>query len=142
MNFTLAPLDVAHVAPLREVHRQPGVTRWWGVMEPGFPFDEPESQRFAIVVDGRVAGLVQWGEESADEKRHAYVDIFLGNGFTGRGLGTEVLRRIVRMLVDEHGYNRITVDPAPDNEAAVHCYEKVGFRVVGDGRLMELVPGA
>jgi aminoglycoside 6'-N-acetyltransferase len=159
-RIELEPLDVAQVGRLRELHQNPGVLRWWGPMDPGFPFDEAESQRFAIVVDGQIAGLVQWGDESWEENRHAYIDIFVGDAFASRGIGTEVVRRVIRELVEERGYHRITIDPAPDNTAAVRCYEKAGFRTVGrleraylephsgewrDELLMELVvqpPGA
>jgi aminoglycoside 6'-N-acetyltransferase len=129
--ITLAPLDVAHVARLRALHGQPGVARWWGPMEPDFPFDEPESRRYAIVVDGVVAGLVQHGEESWPDTRHGYIDIFVGDEFANRGIGTEVLRRVIRMLVEEHGHHRITIDPAVENEPAIRSYEKAGFRRVG-----------
>ena len=131
MTIELHPLDVAHAATLRRLHQQPGVLRWWGPMEEGFPFDEPESIRLAILVDGEVAGMVQWGEEDWAHYRHAWIDIFVGDGYTGRGVGTEVVRRTVRMLIEERGHHRITIDPAADNEAAIRCYQKAGFRVVG-----------
>lgn len=127
----LAPFDVAHVARLRELHQQPGVTKWWGPMEPDFPFDEPESERFAIVLDGEVIGLVQWGDDSWEETRHAYVDIFVGDDYAGRGLGTEALNQMTRRLIDKHGYHRITIDPSAENAAAIRSYEKAGFRHVG-----------
>jgi hypothetical protein len=79
----LIPLDVEHVAALRRLHQQPGVTKWWGPMEDGFPFDEPESQRFAIVANEEIVGLIQWGDDSYEETRHAYVDIFIGDDFAG-----------------------------------------------------------
>jgi aminoglycoside 6'-N-acetyltransferase len=127
----LEPLDVRHVRRLRELHQQPGVLWWWGPMEHGFPFDEAESQRFAIVVDGEVAGLIQWGDDSTDDTRHAYVDIFVGDGYAGRGLGTEAMRMMTRRLIDEHGYHRITLDPATENAQAIRSYEKAGFRSAG-----------
>ena len=131
MPIELQPLDVRHVGRLRELHQQPGVTRWWGPMEPLFPFDEPESQRYAIVVDGQIAGLVQHGENDWPIERHAYVDIFLSDDLTGRGIGTEVLRRVIEKLRSEHGHRRVLIDPAVANERAIRCYEKVGFRRVG-----------
>ncbi|MFL5981924.1 MAG: GNAT family N-acetyltransferase [Gaiellaceae bacterium] len=134
MQIDLAPLDTAHTKRLRELHQQPGVTKWWGPMEPAFPFDEPESQRFAIVVDGEVAGLLQWGDDSYEETRHAYVDIFVGDDFAGRGIGTEAMREMTRVLREQHGYHRITLDPAVENVAAIRSYEKAGFRPVGTVR--------
>ena len=127
----LRPLDVSHVPRLRELHRQPGVLEWWGPMEDGFPFDEPESQRFAIVADGEIVGLIQWGDDSYEDNRHAYVDIFVGDDFTARGIGTEAMFQMTRRLAEHHGYHRITVDPAVENGAAIRSYEKAGFRRVG-----------
>src|SRR3954447_8080680 len=129
--IALERLDVAHVRRLRELHQQPGVARWWGPMEPDFPFDEPDSTRFAIVADGEIAGLVQWGEEQWPDNRHAWIDIFVGDDYAGRGIGTEMLRRTIRMLLDERDHHRITIDPAVDNAPGIRCYEKAGFRRVG-----------
>jgi aminoglycoside 6'-N-acetyltransferase len=131
MQIDLEPLDVAHVRPLRELHRQPGVIRWWGPMEDDFPFDEAESIRFAVVADGDVVGLIQYGEEKCPDYRHAWIDIFIGDEHAGRGIGTEAVRRVARMLIEERGHHRITIDPAADNEAAIRSYEKAGFRRVG-----------
>jgi aminoglycoside 6'-N-acetyltransferase len=131
MTIELQPLDVAHAAPLRRIHQQPGVMRWWGPMESGFPFDEPESTRSAIVLEGEVAGMVQWGEEVWPHYRYAWIDIFVGDDLTGRGIGTEAVRRTARMLIEERGHHRITIDPATDNVAAIRCYEKAGFTPVG-----------
>ena len=130
-EFALEPLDVRHVGPLRELYLQPGVLEWWGPLEENFPFDEPESTRYAIVVDAEIVGLVQWGEETEPDHRHAYIDIFIGDDHTGRGLGTEVMRHVVRMLIDDHGHHRIVIDPAVENERAIRCYEKAGFKPVG-----------
>jgi RimJ/RimL family protein N-acetyltransferase len=66
----------------------------------------------------------------------------------------EAVRRIVRLLIDERGHHRVTIDPAVTNAAAIRAYEKVGFKPVGvmrsyerdvggegwhDGLLMELL---
>jgi aminoglycoside 6'-N-acetyltransferase len=107
-------------------------------------------------VDGAVAGIVQFYEEPEPRYRHAAVDLFLDPPLHGRGIGTEVLRRVVRRLIDERGHHRVTIDPALANAAAIRAYEKAGFRRVGvmrryerdlggegwhDGLLMELLAG-
>ena len=130
-DVRLEPLDIAHVVPLRRLHRQPGVTKWWGPMEDGFPFDEPESIRFAIVAGNEVVGMTQYGEEKWPDYRHAWIDVFVGDDYVGRGIGTEAVRQIVRMLIDERGHHRITIDPDVDNVAAIRSYEKAGFHRVG-----------
>ncbi|MGH2909491.1 MAG: GNAT family N-acetyltransferase [Solirubrobacteraceae bacterium] len=151
MLRTLRPDDTAE---LLRIHRTPEVRRWWGDPEPGFPDDEPEAVRWTILVDGAVAGLVQFSEELEPRYRHASIDIFLDPACHGRGIGTEVVARVVVHLVGERGHHRITIDPAADNRAAVRAYEKAGFTAVGvmrdyegdidgdgwhDGLLMELI---
>jgi aminoglycoside 6'-N-acetyltransferase len=156
-SVLLRPIGEDDVPELLRIHALPEVARWWGEPEDGFPWsDEPESTRFAIEVDGRPAGLIQFYEESEPRYRHAAVDLFLDPALHGRGVGTEALRQMVRHLIDERGHHRITIDPAVENSAAIRSYEKVGFTRVGvmrryerdtwrdvwhDGLLMELVAG-
>jgi aminoglycoside 6'-N-acetyltransferase len=104
---------------------------WWDEPFDGFPWDEPESTRFTVLVDGRVAGMIQYAEESEPKYRHAAIDLFIDPGLHGRGVGTEAIRQVVRMLIDGRGHHRITIDPATDNIAAVRSYTKVGFKPVG-----------
>ena len=39
--------------------------------------------------------------------------------------------QMTRQLIEQHGYHRITVDPAVENEPAIRSYEKAGFQRVG-----------
>jgi aminoglycoside 6'-N-acetyltransferase len=157
MELILRPLEERDAAELRRIHGLPEVVRWWDVPEEGFPLtDDSDSTRFTIEVDDVVAGMIQFYEELEPKYKHANVDVFLDPAFHGQGIGTEAVRQIVRMLIDERGHHRITIDPAADNAAAIRAYEKVGFRPVGvmrqyerdtggegwhDGLLMELLAG-
>jgi aminoglycoside 6'-N-acetyltransferase len=150
----LRPIREDDVAPLRAIRTAPEVARWWGALEDGFPLaDEPTATRFAIVDDGAVTGMIQYGEEQEPDYRHASIDLFLDPARHGEGLGTDAVRTLARHLMDEGGHHRITIDPAVHNVAAVRAYEKAGFRTVGvmrsswrdpdgvwhDSLLMELV---
>jgi aminoglycoside 6'-N-acetyltransferase len=157
MELVLRPLAEADAAELRRIRATPEVARWWEPPEELFPMtDDPDATRLTIVLDGAVAGMIQYGEELEPRYRHASIDLFLDPAVHGRGVGTQAVRRVVRHLIDERGHHRITIDPAASNTAAIRAYEKAGFRRVGvmrryerdadgegwhDGLLMELIAG-
>ena len=155
-RLVLRPLAEGDEAELLRIHRTPQVLRWWDAPAEGFPWDEPESTRWTIEVDGKVAGLIQFSQEPEPKYRHASIDLFLDPTLHGHGLGTEAVRRVVRHLIHDRGHHRVTIDPAVANTAAIRAYEKAGFRRVGvmrryerdvggggwhDGLLMELLAG-
>jgi aminoglycoside 6'-N-acetyltransferase len=128
----LRPLASEDADTLRALAATPEVMRWWGHQDESFPLgDDPSATRFAIVVDGAVAGLIQYGEEDEPDYRHAWIDVFVDPGLHGRGLGTDAVRTLARHLIEDRGHHRVTIDPAVDNTAAVRSYEKAGFRPVG-----------
>jgi aminoglycoside 6'-N-acetyltransferase len=152
--LVLRPVVATDAAELLRIHQTPEVRRWWDEPADGFPWDEPESTRYTIEFDGRVAGLIQYWEENEPKYRHAAIDLFLDPSLHNRGLGAAAIIRVVHHLIAERGHHRITIDPAVDNLGAIRCYEKVGFRRVGvmrsyehdvdgggwhDGLLMELL---
>ena len=133
----LRPLVKGDEAELLRIHATPEVMCWWDVPERGFPWDEPESTRLTIEIDGVVAGLIQFSEENEPKYRHAGIDLFLDPALHGRGYGSEAVRRVVDLLIDERGHHRITIDPAVANIAAIRAYEKAGFKPVGVMRQAE-----
>lgn len=128
----LRPVRDEDSGELRRIHALPEVARWWDVPDDRFPKDdEPGSTHLTIVVEGAVAGLVQFYEENEPRYRYAAIDIFLDPALHNQGIGTAVVRRVVRHLIDDRGHHRITIDPAVANEQAIRSYEKVGFTRVG-----------
>jgi aminoglycoside 6'-N-acetyltransferase len=137
-SITLRPLAAGDEAELLRIHRTPEVVRWWDEPQDGFPWtDDPDSTRLVIEVEAKIAGLIQYWEEPEPKYRHAGIDVFLDPALHGRGLGTEAVRRVVRLLIGERGHHRITIDPAVDNVAAIRAYEKAGFTRVGVMRKAE-----
>jgi aminoglycoside 6'-N-acetyltransferase len=140
-RLELRPLAPGDAEELLRIHSTPEVVRWWGRPEQDFPWDEPEATRFTILVDGRIAGLIQYWEEREPRYRHAGIDLFLDPKLHHRGFGTDAVARVVDLLISERGHHRITIDPALANAPAIRCYEKAGFRAVGVMRQAERDPG-
>jgi aminoglycoside 6'-N-acetyltransferase len=156
-SVVLRPLEHGDIPRLVEIGRQPSVALWWtSVVEEKLAAKadgRDEVTALAVLVDGEVAGMIQYHEEDNPEYKSAGIDIFLSEEVHGRGLGTDAVRTLARWLVGERGHHRLTIDPAVENTAAVRAYEKAGFRPVGvmreywtdrdgvrhDGLLMDLL---
>jgi aminoglycoside 6'-N-acetyltransferase len=141
----LRPAARSDIPALAEIRRKPEVFRFWRggddlVAAVEEDFAEEDVTRYVIVLEGRVAGWIQWGSEEEPDYRHAHMDIYLDPAVHGRGVGTDAVRTLARHLVDDHGYHRLVIDPAADNAAAIRCYTKVGFRPVGIQRMSERGP--
>ncbi len=138
-GLRLRPLERGDEPELKRIHRTAEVSRWWGAPAPGFPWDEPESTRFTILVRGQIAGLIQYWEENQAQFRHAGIDLFLDPALHGQGWGTTAVAKVVQLLVHERGHHRVTIDPATANSAAIRAYEKAGFVAVGVMRSYERI---
>jgi aminoglycoside 6'-N-acetyltransferase len=139
-DVMLRPLQDGDLDRLAAVVAAPGVREWWG------PLDLLEDTRedlrnggcaFAIEVGGALAGWLGFNEETDPYYRHAGLDIFLAPEYQSRGLGPGALRLAARWLLSERGHHRLTIDPARDNERAIHAYAAIGFRPVGVMRRYE-----
>jgi aminoglycoside 6'-N-acetyltransferase len=139
-NVVLRPLSEDHAADLRAIHERPEVIRWWDEPEDDFPWDEPESTRLTILVDGKVGGMIQYWEEDEPKYRHAGLDLFIDPALHNNGIGTWAVREVARYLFEARGHHRVEIDPAADNAAAIRVYEKAGFKPVGLTRRSERDP--
>lgn len=132
----LRPPTDADVAPLAAIRRHPLLHHHWrggDDKEAAVREDMAEhgSTGLVIELDGRPVGWVQFSEELEPDYRSASMDIYVDAEVHGQGVGSDAVRTLARHLVDEKGHHHITIDPAADNQAAIACYRKVGFRDVG-----------
>ncbi len=100
-------------------------------------FAEPDSTAYVIELADHLIGWIQWQSEEEPDYRYASMDIYLDPAFHGRGLGTDAVRTLARHLFVDLRHHRLEIDPAADNERAIRCYQKVGFRPVGIRRRSE-----
>jgi aminoglycoside 6'-N-acetyltransferase len=137
-RLELRPARAEDAEPLVAILREPGVAEWWGAIDVD-ELQEELDAAFAIEVDGALAGVLLYTEETDPQYRQVGLDISLGGAWQGRGLGREALRAAIRHFA-ERGHHRFTIDPTVANERAIRCYAAVGFRPVGVLRSYERAP--
>lgn len=135
---TTVPADGPALVAIRRTEE---VRRRWGGDDLEAEFAEGLADdgvvQLTIEVDGTVVGLIQFSEEEDPQYRHASLDIYLDPAVHRRGHATDAIRTLTDFLFDERGHHRLTIDPAVDNEPAIACYAKVGFRPIGVMRAYE-----
>lgn len=144
-RLVLRPGLPGDAEPLHALRGEAAVARWWGAPDPVDVIaaelsGECEEVLFVVEVGGAVAGSIQYSEENEPDYRHAGIDLYLGERFHGRGLGSEAVAVLAAHLIDARGHHRLTIDPAAANERAIRSYARVGFRPVGLMRRYERGP--
>ena len=157
------PLTARDLPLLHEWLSRPHVAEWWGpaptlaeVEEEYGPYTTGAAwvRPYVALADGAPIGYIQsyvamgagdgWWPEERDPGVRG-IDQFLADpAQLGRGLGTAMVRAFVHHLFADPAVTRVQTDPAPENRRAVRCYEKAGFRAVGevdtpDGRALLMV---
>jgi len=112
-------------------HADPDVSRFWD--DEMFTREQmlerlrrPNVDAFVVEADGNPVGYLQawWDEEAPLE---GGIDMFLIPEARGRGIGPDATRAVVRHLLDDRGWTRVTVDPYAWNEPAIRAWRKAGF---------------
>ena len=147
-ELSFRPLTWDDLPLIQEWLNRPHVVRWWKephtlaqVEEhygPALEGTDP-TYHYIALVDGRPAGFFQtylyWDYPEAAamglDPNAAGVDLFIADEeATGRGLGSELLRR----FVDEYafalpGVTHCVAEPEEENVASIRAFEKAGFHV-------------
>ncbi len=67
--------------------------------------------------------------------RTGEIGIFIGNGeYRNRGYGTEALKLLIDYSFKVLNLRNLMLKVYEFNDRAMHCYEKIGFRVIGRRR--------
>jgi len=92
---------------------------------------DPTRREFAITTaSGQFIGRI--GLRGMDGQGSARLGIALGADFLDQGYGTEVLAGFLDWYFGEGGFSKIELDVSAVNARAIHVYEKLGLRRVGD----------
>lgn len=149
---TLRLMTEPDIPLLHEWLQRPHVVEWWGGADerptlaqtwakylPRVMAEERVTPCIAML-HGRAIAYAQsyvaigcgggWWEEETDPGVRG-IDLFLSEDtHLGRGLGTQVVTALVKLLFRDPTVTRIQTDPDPTNMRAIRCYEKSGFRRV------------
>jgi aminoglycoside 6'-N-acetyltransferase len=123
---------------------RPHVARWWDdpkeLQHIVGHIDSISVEPFIIELNGRPIGYIQSYDPHLEDD-HPYqdqptgtlgIDQFIGEPeLVGLGHGSQLIAEFVEQLFEE-GVPRVIIDPDPDNSAAIRCYEKAGFRRLGE----------
>jgi putative acetyltransferase len=86
------------------------------------------------VVDGRVVGNLGLDLEATPRRRDVgSIGMAVHDDFAGRGVGSALMAAAIELADDWLGLRRLELTVYADNAAAVHLYEKFGFRIEGTG---------
>ncbi len=153
-RITFRPMNDGDLPLFHEWLRRAHVVEWWGD-EDGQLGAEAFRERYAprlmqadnvqpfiALADGAPLGYIQsyvamgsgdgWWENVTDPGVRG-IDQFLADGTRlGQGIGTRMVTAFVRQLFQDTTVMQVQTDPDPANARAIACYEKSGFRRVGE----------
>ncbi len=162
-RVSFSPLSAADFPTLCDWLNRPHVSEWWGpgpteadVNEEFGPLLAADSttKAYLVIVDGRPTGYIQsyvamssgdgWWEEVRDPGVRGIDQFLAESDRLDQGIGTAVVRAFLEFLVRDPAVTRVQVDPSPGNGRAIRCYQKAGFRAIGevdtpDGRSLIMV---
>jgi RimJ/RimL family protein N-acetyltransferase len=150
-RFNFRPLQTADIPMLHEWLARPHWTEWWG---PAPTLAEVEADYGALIkdaakvqphiamLDGQPFGYIQsyvamgsgdgWWDDETDPGVRGIDQSIADATQLSRGLGTAMVKAFVARLLADPQVTHIQTDPDPRNARAIRCYEKAGFRVVGE----------
>jgi len=101
--------------------------------------DQPVRRIFkAIDINNNaVVGHIELNNIDLRNKSARVCRVLVGKpSLRGRGIGTQMMRRLLKIGFDQLGLHRIDLFVFDFNKAAIRCYEKLGF--VKEGHLREV----
>ena len=86
---------------------------------------------FTAIVRNNIIGHILLRHPSEDKTLVRFGFVIVDDELRGKGYGKQMLQLAIRKAKDEFGAKRITLGVFDNNPIALHCYESVGFKVIG-----------
>lgn len=148
--LSFRPMQADDLRLMHEWLQRPHVRRWWSKRETYEEVVEhyllaiegsKATDLYVVLLNDQAIGFIQtylladYPEDASVVEAGdgaAGVDLFIAdNDLTGRGIGSEMLRRFVSEIVFAKPTTRYCIaDPEAENVASVRAFEKAGFHVV------------
>ena len=120
----------------------PLIYEWWGgspvrrevVAEKYTGRRRPAVESLIIEAEGQPVGYIQYhqGFEAYHQIDEGGMDMFVAPHARRRGFGRDAAVALVRHLLTERGWSRVTVDPAKNNSSALRFWRECGFQYERD----------
>jgi len=85
----------------------------------------------AIDDDGKIVGhiMLRYPDPSKSVIRLGFV--IVDDQLRGKGYGKQMLQLAIQKAKQEYGAKKISLGVFDNNTSALHCYESVGFKIIG-----------
>ena len=93
--------------------------------------DENETFAFAITADGKFIGSIGAFRQGNIHRLTAELGYYIAEPYWGKGLMTEAVRQICRLVFEKSDIIRIYAEPFAHNAASCRVLEKAGFQYEG-----------
>jgi AacA4 family aminoglycoside N(6')-acetyltransferase len=151
-DIRLRRMVEADLPLLHDWLNRPHIVEWWGGEQPSFdkvrdhylPYVRGELRvtPFIGLLDGQPFAYAQsyvamgwgggWWENETDPGVRGIDQCVALPDRLNQGLGTLLVRTLVAQLFRDPAVTRVQTDPALHNARAIRCYEKAGFRRIGE----------
>lgn len=131
------------IAYLKELSEEPnvGILFWPGEFDPPVEDerrfiqshkDSDSSILLVVEAGGRIVGVANCTSGERKAVRHnAVIGITLHRDWRDKGLGTQMMHRLIQFARDTGTLTRIELEVFACNARAIHLYEKLGFEHEG-----------
>ncbi len=111
--------------------QKPFVASPMGILARAYAYRDCRPQAWGIYADGRLVGLALVEDLKVEPACYHLVELLVDAQAQGLGYGQAALALILSQLQRERKYPRVEICVKKDNAAAIHIYEKAGFRDTG-----------
>ena len=122
-------LDIASLAV--QEHQRNFVAPAVGILARGYVYRDCNARVYAFENDGVIVGAALVREFTDEPLGYDLQQFMIGRQYQHRGYGSEALRLILEELKRDGRFGQVEVCVKRDDAAAIHLYEKFGFRDSG-----------